>query len=213
MGDTERPGSLLTPTQREFLKNPTEYYSGEYAKQQRYERRESVKERVWYGLLDGTLLYEETSADERRAMFDAWREFSDPVEVPADERRYDDRLEPDDVAESRGEFVEKLRADVAFRSWVAFLYLGLTESDEYDFESVLRAGVEDAERSRGRVATDVEFNVTTRERRDLDELQELFERRATLTSDEIQRLRAEGVVSDEELGTYFDERPTPDVDA
>lgn len=44
MSDDTR--SVLTPTQRDFLRNRGDYYTGEYAKQQRYDRREEIKERI-----------------------------------------------------------------------------------------------------------------------------------------------------------------------
>ena len=204
MAEQERTGSLLTPTQREFLQNRGEYYTGEYAKQQRYSRRESIRKRVWNGFLDGELLFNYTTPEQRRGIFDSWEEFSESIHDPADEDR------PGhfgDAAESRGEFVEKARARDAFSSWVSFLYLGLSGSDVFDFESVLRAGIERAEASRGRAVTAFDFNVRTRDRRSLDELAELFDRRQPLTTEEIHRLRVEGETADEELGAYFDERP------
>lgn len=208
MAEQERTGSLLTPTQREFLQNRGEYYTGEYAKQQRYSRRESIRKRVWNGFLDGELLFNYTTPEQRRQIFDGWEEFSESIHDPADEDRPENFA---DAAESRGEWVEKRRARAAFSSWVSFLYLGLSGSDVFDFESVLQDGIERAEESRGRVVTDLDFDVTTRDRRGLDELAELFKRRQPLTTEEIHRLRAEGGVSDEELGAYFDERPGASV--
>jgi len=48
---------MLTKTQRAFLKGEKEY-TGEHAKQQRYQRREAIKERVENTLLDFKLLFE-----------------------------------------------------------------------------------------------------------------------------------------------------------
>jgi hypothetical protein len=53
----ERPNAMLTKTQRAFLKGEKEY-TGEHAKQQRYQRREAIKERVENTLLDFQLLFE-----------------------------------------------------------------------------------------------------------------------------------------------------------
>jgi hypothetical protein len=203
MTDSARADALLTSTQREFLRNQGDYYTGEFAKQQRYDRRESIKKRVWNGFLDGTTLLEYTTPDQRRAIFDGWKDFARPESAPGDEER------PDhfgDVAESRGEWVEKLRADAGFTSWIAFLYLGLSESDEFEFEPALRRGIKQAEESRGRVMTDLDFHVDTRERRSIDELKERFERHTRLTTEEIQRLRGAGEITDKQLVAYYDER-------
>jgi len=203
MGDSERPNALLTSTERDFLRNQGDYYTGEYAAQQRYGRREGIKERVWQGFLDGATLFKHTTAEQRREMFDGWREFAEPVSVPGDDDRPDHFTDP---AESRGRFVERARADVGFSSWVSFLYLGLSENDEFDFETALRIGIERAEESRERVVTDLEFRVNTRKRRSLDELSDRLERRQKLTTEEIQRLRATGELSDDELVAYYDDR-------
>jgi hypothetical protein len=209
MDEQERKDSLLTSIQRDFLRNQGEYYTGEYAKQQRYDRRESIKERVWHGFLDGGTLLRHTSAEQRRAIFDAWRDVAVPVSVPTDDDRPDHFA---DLAEPRGELVEKGRADVGFSSWLAFLYLGLDESDEFDFETALRSGIERAEQSRGRTVTDLDFRVDTRARRDLDELRRRFQSRLSLTTDELQRLRAAGDLDGAELVAYFDELPAPTPD-
>lgn len=202
MDQTERASSLLTPTQREFLRNQGDYYTGEYAKQQRYDRRESIKKRIWNSFLDGATLFQYTTPDQRRAIFDGWEAFAEPVSVPSDKNRPDHFSAP---AESRGEFLEKVRADAGFSSWVSFLYLGLSESDEFDFKTVLKTGIEQAEESRGRVVTDLDFRVDTRERRSLDKLKNRFQRRQLLTTAEIQRLRAAEEVSGDELVAYYDE--------
>jgi hypothetical protein len=208
MSDSERTNSLLTSTQREFLRNQGDYYTGEYAKQQRYDRREGIKERVWHGFLDGATLFEHTTPDQRRAIFDGWEDFAQPVSAPGDDDRPDHFPDP---AESRGKFVEKVRADSGFSSWISFLYLGLAESDEFDFETVLRTGIERAERSRGRIVTDLDFRVDTREQRGIDELKRRLQQRLTLTTEEIQRLRAAEELTDDELVAYYDELagPTP----
>lgn len=206
MGELERTNSVLTDTQRDFLRNQGEFYTGEYAKQQRYERRKGIKKRVWSGFLDGAILLENLSPQQRQEIFDGWQSFSTPVSSPDDEERPDHFP---DRAESRGEFFEKVRADAGFTSWLAFLYLGLTESEEFDFDAALIAAIEKAERSRGRIVTDLDFRVNTRAQRDIDELLFRFEQRAALTTEEMQRLRAEADVSDEEIGAYYDELARP----
>lgn len=53
----ERPTAMLTKTQRAFLKGEKEY-TGDHAKQQRYQRRKAIKERVENTLQDFALLFE-----------------------------------------------------------------------------------------------------------------------------------------------------------
>lgn len=195
----ERDRGVLSPADRKFLRSPKEY-----TRQATHEREQAIRERAWNGFLDGSVLLEHTTPDQRREIFDGWKDFSEPVSDPAD----DDRDRPDhfgDPAESRGKFIEKIRADSGFSSWLAFLYLGLSESDEFSFEASLRRGIQRAEESRGRIVTDLDFQVDTRERRSLDELKNRFQRQARLTTDEIQRLRAADELTDAELVAYYDE--------
>jgi hypothetical protein len=195
----ERDRGVLSPADRKFLRSPKEY-----TRQATHEREQAIRERAWNGFLDGSVLLEHTTPDQRREIFDGWKDFSEPVSDPAD----DDRDRPDhfgDPAESRGKFIEKIRADSGFSSWLAFLYLGLSESDEFDFEAALRTGIERAEESRGRIVTDLDFHVDAREQRSLDELKSRFQRRVRLTTEEIQRLRAADEVTDADLVAYYDE--------
>jgi hypothetical protein len=201
MSDSERTNSLLTSTQREFLRNQGDYYTGEYAKQQRYDRREGIKQRVWHGFLDGATLFDHTTPDQRRAIFDGWEDFAQPVSAPGDDDRPDHFGDP---AESRGEWLAKLQASNGFQSWIAFLYLGLSETGR-SFETTLRRGIEQAEESRGRIVTDLDFRVETRDRQSIDELKERFERHTRLTTAEIQRLRAADEITDEQLVAYYDD--------
>lgn len=53
----EREGAMLTKTQRAFLKGEKEY-TGENARQQRYQRRQAIKKRVQNTMLDFKLLLE-----------------------------------------------------------------------------------------------------------------------------------------------------------
>jgi hypothetical protein len=53
----DRSTAMLTKTQRAFLKGEKEY-TGDHAKQQRYQRRKAIKERVENTLLDFQLLFE-----------------------------------------------------------------------------------------------------------------------------------------------------------
>jgi len=154
------------------------------------------------------VLLEYTTPDQRRVIFDGWEDFAQSVSVPGDDDRPDHFADP---AESRGQFAEKVRAERGFSSWISFLYLGLSESDEFDFETPLRRGIARAEESRGRIVTDLDFRVDTRERRGIHELKSRFQQRLILTTEEIQRLRAADELTDDELVAYYDELagPTP----
>jgi hypothetical protein len=197
----DRKRGALSKADRRYIVAPDSFNP-----QASYERRKHIQRRVWNAFLDGSLLVEHATADQRRSIFDGVEELAESVSAAGD----DDRPAGfGDVAESRGVFVEKLRADAGFSSWFAFLYLGLSESDEFDFRTTLRAGIERAERARGRRVTGFDFAADTRERREFDELQERFDARRSLTTEEIQRLRAEGVVSGDDLAAYYDDRPAP----
>lgn len=205
MGDEPRGRGILTVKDREYLADQ-EAYRKKNSRQAAHERKKSLRERAWNGFLDGSVLLEHTTPDERREIFRGWEDFSDPVDWPTPDDRPDSF---GDISEFRGEIVEKARADSGFSSWLAFLYLGLSESDEFDFEAALRTGIERAEESRGRIVTDLDFHVDAREERSLDELKSRFQRQARLTTEEIQRLRAADEVTDAELVTYYDELAAP----
>jgi hypothetical protein len=193
----DRDRGVLSPADRQFLRSPEEY-----TRQATHERENAIRERAWNSFLDGSVLLEHTTPNQRREIFDGWEDFAQPVSAPGDDDRPDHFS---DIAESRGKMIEKTRADEGFASWISFLYLGLSESDEFDFETVLREGIERAEESRGRIVTDLDFRVDTRERRSLDELKSRFQTRGRLSTEEIQRLRAAGEFTDDELVAYYDE--------
>jgi hypothetical protein len=62
---SERPTAMLTQKDREWLTSDGEMYSGDHAKQQRYQRRKSIRDRVVASLLDFILLFERLNDDER----------------------------------------------------------------------------------------------------------------------------------------------------
>lgn len=61
---------FLTSTDKEFLQADGEYYTGENAKQSRYERRKAIAERARQAFHDFRLLYETLDEDERNRIFD-----------------------------------------------------------------------------------------------------------------------------------------------
>lgn len=201
----DRDRGVLSSSDRQFLRSPEQF-----SRQATHQRKNAIRERGYNSLLDGSVLLEHTTPDQRREIFDAWKDFAEPVSDPSDEDRPDHFADP---AESRGKMIEQARAESAISSWLAFLYLGLSESDGFDFESALRTGINRAEESRGRIVADLDFHVDTRERRSLDELKSRFDRQARLTTEEIQRLVAGDRITDFELVAYYYGRNAPASDS
>jgi len=65
---TSRKNAMLTTEDRRWLTGE-KVYNGEHAKQQRYQRRRDIRERVYNSLLDFTVLFEHLEADERQKLF------------------------------------------------------------------------------------------------------------------------------------------------
>ncbi len=143
---------FLTKTDREFLTGEKEY-TGENAKQQRYERREAIAARTRQAFHDFALLYDTLDEHERDRIFDLG------------------------VSQEGGRVVVDREAVGRFRDsligTVAFLYLSLEGSLESEpshrsmmanFEQILEAGVQKAEAERRpgdplSYLIDPEFNV------------------------------------------------------
>jgi hypothetical protein len=65
---TGRKNAMLTTEDRRWLTGE-KHYEGEHAKQQRYQRRRDIRERVYNSLLDFSILYEHLETDEREKLF------------------------------------------------------------------------------------------------------------------------------------------------
>jgi hypothetical protein len=65
---TGRKNAMLTTEDRRWLTGQKRY-EGEHAKQQRYQRRRDIRERVYNSVLDFTILFECLEADEREKLF------------------------------------------------------------------------------------------------------------------------------------------------
>ncbi|MFC6835735.1 hypothetical protein [Halomarina ordinaria] len=63
-----RKNAMLTTEDRRWLTGE-KVYEGEHAKQQRYQRRRDIRERIRNALLDFTTLFEHLDADERAKLF------------------------------------------------------------------------------------------------------------------------------------------------
>ena len=144
---------FLTNVDREFLTGEKEY-SGENAKQQRYERREAIAARARQAFRDFALLYDAVDQHERDRIFDVG----------------DDMHDHDAVNEFHGALVDTL----------AFMYLSLEgevgsdtirhrgRSFRVPFETILKQGVKKGEVSRYdrdmfRSMVSVEFDVDVKE--------------------------------------------------
>lgn len=65
---TGRKNAMLTTEDRRWLTGEKRY-EGEHAKQQRYQRRRDIRERVYNSVLDFSILFEHLEADEREKLF------------------------------------------------------------------------------------------------------------------------------------------------
>lgn len=65
---TGRKNAMLTTEDRRWLTGEKRY-EGEHAKQQRYQRRRDIRERVYNSILDFSLLFEHLERDEREKLF------------------------------------------------------------------------------------------------------------------------------------------------
>ena len=65
---TGRKKAMLTTEDRRWLTGEKEY-EGEHAKQQRYQRRRDIRERIYNSILDFTILFHHLEEEERKKLF------------------------------------------------------------------------------------------------------------------------------------------------
>jgi hypothetical protein len=65
---TSRKNAMLTTEDRRWLTGE-KTYEGQHARQQRYQRRNDIRERVYNSVLDFTILFDELEEDERQKIF------------------------------------------------------------------------------------------------------------------------------------------------
>lgn len=65
---TSRKNAMLTTEDRRWLTGE-KTYEGEHAKQQRYQRRRDIRERVYNSILDFTILFDHLEDEERERLF------------------------------------------------------------------------------------------------------------------------------------------------
>lgn len=157
MSDTS---GFLTQTDRRFLRGEKKY-TGEHAKQNRYQRRKAIAERTRKAFADFALLHAELDRHERNRIFDVGPHELGPapqavLSAVGEEGGYSP------TAEEIQDYIDQKEERAILREHVtdtiAFLYHTLEgEPGEaipddrgfpYDFETVLKAAIHDAERDR-----------------------------------------------------------------
>lgn len=164
---------FLTKVDREFLTGEREY-TGDNAKQQRYERREAIAARARQAFRDFELLFDELDEQERNRIFDVGDAFTDH--------------------EATNEFHD------ALVDTLAFMYLSLEGEIESNairhrsfrvpFDTILRQAVKRGEAARyerdlSRSRVHVEFDVDVQEGGDMLRLERAIEKVARMQFNEL----------------------------
>jgi hypothetical protein len=128
-----RASGVLTPADSEFLRTEGDYYTGEYARQSRYDRERAIRSRIVESLLDFPEIRTHLDDDQRRKIF------TNPEENGAD---------------------EETEFDAALVTLIGWLYLGCREAGR-DFDAILKTGIGRAEEERhdGPVDSTVTFEI------------------------------------------------------
>lgn len=174
--------SILTDTQREFLRTSESELEEKYTKQQRSYHRQNIRKRIWRALRDFDLLSEEMDGEERRMMLELVNE--------------DSPLPQAGKTDSQFGGAERL-----FPGVIAFLYQQENNPDE--FERTIKEGIELAvEREGWRSDVDVSISIDRKEEISDLEVQHPLEGGIpeTMTRQEynslIETLQRAGVISD-----------------
>jgi len=195
MPDIEsRPRGVLTDDDREYLRGEKEYKHV----QSETNVKARIRERVYHSLRDGKDLLR-ISPEQREQIFVYWQHSDEWVAV---EDR-DDSLSHEyyDV----GEHFEKSEFSESLRQFLGFLYLGIQESDDLEFSSMLETAIRDAELQRNREVTDWRLEFGIDERPDLEEVLRRFEAGdPSLDHHQIQMLREEADVTGDDIADYYD---------
>lgn len=67
---SSKPNGILTKADREFLTAEGGYYTGEHARQSRYQRRRDIRQRIVQSILDFSFIASHLGEDERRKIFE-----------------------------------------------------------------------------------------------------------------------------------------------
>lgn len=194
--------ALLTGTHRDYLVGDgKERQSG-----QERALRSRLRRRIYRGLLDGVLIWQHLDSDERRKIFDAWKDAGEEIEW-VDEGAWKGELTEYDRQAQR----ELNRFKRSLVSLIAFIYLGAAESDGYDADALITDAVATAEQARGNF---IHAELSKTERFDVEALMHRFEERdPSLTAQELSHLRNEGEITVNERNQYMEDVRTQERDA
>lgn len=67
---SKQPNGILTKADREFLSAEGEYYTGDHARQTRYQRRRDIRRRIVESILDFSFIASHLEEEERRKIFE-----------------------------------------------------------------------------------------------------------------------------------------------
>lgn len=180
--NNERDRGILSPADRQYLRNPEEY-----SRQNQYERERAIKERVFDSVLDFQLLFELLPEDLRTEVFGRRTGF----------------VGDEGGADLSGMFENRVPAENALRDGVAFLYLAAGDVTVKQSEIVEQGVARAVERS-GRYNAEVSLDVDRRERSGwVHQGQKKMQEGEPLENAEIRALMESETVSDETVGEYL----------
>jgi len=186
------PAALLTSTQREYLFPDTNEKERQGAEERAFKSR--LRRRIYFGLHDGMLIWQNLDPEERRKIFNIWKKAGEEVEY-VDDTPGEEILKFDRAAQR-----EQGRFEKALISMVAFIYLGALEAGEFDADSIITNAVATAEEARG---NRIKAKLEKLPRYDVEELMDRFEERdPTLQVAELEYLKREGKITREEQEAY-----------
>ena len=212
---SSRRNAMLTTEDRRWLTGEKEY-EGVHAKQQRYQRRRDIHERVYNSILDWTILFDHLEERQRTRLFE------DVKTAPGERPENDELLEDDEAPEhddssandeSPGddEFSAGLRDALAFVLYNTGIVDAMgdgggaheTPAERLLFEAIYRAGSRD-----GILVEDVDLEIVAVDRpltavlEDLERGRDLSpaELRLLLESDEVETARVQECVRELVMG-------------
>lgn len=176
-----RPRGMLAPVDRLYLQGEKEYEH----RQSAYKRRRDIRDRVYHGILDFTLLLEELPDTERREIFGKHG-----------------RLSSDGIDEIIEEIPE---LENGIRDAVAFLYLAARDCG-FNREQIVEEGVKHAEEKLRAIHAEVDLEVERQERQVWARKgRKKMGRGEPLENAEVRALLESEDVPDGEVGAYLRE--------
>jgi hypothetical protein len=158
----EKQRSLLTPSQRGYLQ-------GEEASNES-QMRGRIRDRVYNTFRnDASVLLHNLSADERRKIFREWED-----EEIQDAKKLGEEGRETYYHESM-EWAEKGTINIGITALLAFLYLGVDESNLDDFGEILEAAVKQAAQKRNQYVSKFEFSIELEDKSTGEEIYHVLE--------------------------------------